>query len=138
MGKTGSYVHTIVHSGLSLSASTTYGTGRRHNLNLMEDQYPSGGPSFYGRIDNVIINMNTIAGGATTLTVRATSDLAGDKVIFGDTTATISTGVTTGTDGAVTIKFDALWGSSTDNLYLFWKTNAGTAVVDTITVNWQE
>jgi hypothetical protein len=138
MPKTGSFIHTIVHSGLSLNASTTYGTGRRHNLNLMEDTAPGATVPFSGRIDNVVIHTNTIAGGATSLTVRATSDAAGDNTIFGDTTATISTGVTTATEGCVTIKFDALWGSSTDNLYLFWKTNAGTAVVDTITVNWQE
>ena len=137
MAKVGSYTHTIVHSGLALNATTTYGTGRRHNLNLMQDVFPNGAP-FAGRIDNVIIHMNTIAGGATSLTVRLTDDLAGDDIIFGDTTATISTGVTTGTQGAVTVKFDALWGNTNDDLYLFWKTNAGTAVVDTITVNWME
>ena len=137
MAKVGSYIHSIVHSGLALNATNAYGTARRHNLNLMQDQYPNGA-AFGGRIDNVIIHMNTIAGGATSLTVRLTDDLAGDDIIFGDTTATISTGVTTGTQGAVTVKFDALWGNTNDDLFLFWKTNAGTAVVDTITVNWME
>ena len=138
MGKTGSYVHTITHSGLALAATNAYGTARRHNLNLMEDQYPAGGIGFSGRIDNVQVRMNTIAGGATTLTIRLTRDLAGDDIVFGDTTATISTGVTTATDGAITVKLDALHGNSTDNLYLFWKTNAGTANVDKIIINWQE
>ena len=137
MAKVGSYTHTIVHPSLSLNATTTYATGRRHNLNLMQDIFPNGAP-FGGRIDNVIIHMNTIAGGATSLTVRLTDDLGGDEIIFGDTTATISTGVTTATQGAVTIKFDALWANTDDDLYCFWKTNAGTAVVDTITVNWME
>ena len=39
---------------------------------------------------------------------------------------------------AITVKLDALHGNSTDNLYLFWKTNAGTANVDKIIINWQE
>lgn len=137
MGKTGSYVHTITHN-VSIAASNAYATARRHNLDLMSDQYPAGGIGFFGRIDNVQIRMNTIAGGATSLTVRLTRDLAGDDIVFGDTTATISNGVTTATDGAVTVKFDALYGNSDDNLYLFWKTNAGTATVDKIIVNWQE
>jgi hypothetical protein len=137
MPKVGSFTHTITHA-VNLSATTSYATARRHNLDLMSDTIPTGSVPFSGFIDSVTVHMNTIAGGATTLTLRLTSDLAGDNTIFGDTTATISTGVTTATDGAVTIKIGAIYGSSSDNLYLFWKTDAGTATVDTLIVNWSE
>ena len=136
MPKVGSFTHTITHA-VNLSATNSYATARRHNLDLMSDTIPTGSVPFSGFIDSITVHMNTIAG-ATTLTVRATSDLAGDNTIFGDTTATISTGVTTATDGSVTIKIGAIYGSSSDNLYLFWKTDAGTATVDTIIVNWSE
>lgn len=136
MPKVGSFTHTITHA-VNLSATTTYATARRHNLDLMSDTIPTGSVPFSGFIDSVTVHMNTIAG-ATTLTLRLTSDAAGDNTIFGDTTATISTGVTTATDGSVTIKIGAIYGSSSDSLYLFWKTDAGTATVDTLIVNWSE
>ena len=138
MAKVGSFIHTITHSGLALTANTTYGTGKRHNLNLQDDYTGFAPPRVNLRLGTINIHLNTIAGGATTVTMRCTRDLAGDDIVFGDTTATISTGVTTSTQGNVTYKIDSLYGHTDDNLYLFWKTDAGTAVVDTIVVNWEE
>ena len=137
MPKVGSFVHTITHD-VAIAATNAYSTTRRHNLDLTSDTNPGETIPFRGRLDSINIVLDTIAGGATTLTVRLTRDLAGDDIAFGDTTATISTGVTTATAGSVTIKFDALYGYSSDSLYLFWKTNVGTANVDKITVNWME
>lgn len=138
MAKVGSFIHTITHSGLALNATTTYGTGKRHNLDLMSDYSGFAQPLVNIRVGTINIHMNTIAGGAASITMRCTRDLAGDDIVFGDTTATISTGVTTATQGNVTYKIDSLYGNTNDNLYLFWKLDAGTAVVDTIVVNWEE
>jgi hypothetical protein len=139
MPKTGKFVHNAVHSGLSIAANTTYATARRHNLDLYSDYkgiLPA--PAYRGKLGSLFIRVNTIAGAATTLTMRLTSDASGDKVVFGDTTATISTGVTTATDGAVTFKIDSLWSADTDNLYCFWKLDAGTATVENIQITWEE
>lgn len=136
MPKVGSFTHTITHA-VNLAASNTYATARRHNLDLMSDTIPTGAVPFSGFIDSITVHMNTIAGAAS-LTIRCTSDAGGDQTIFGDTTATISTGVTTATDGSITVKVGAIYGSSSDSLFLFWKTDAGTATVDTIIVNWSE
>lgn len=138
MAKVGAFIHTITHAGLALNASTTYGTGRRHNLNLQEDYSGFAPPRLNIRLGTLNIRMNTIAGGAASVTMRLTRDLAGDDIVFGDTTATISTGVTTADSGNVTFKIDSLYGHTNDNLYCFWKTDAGTAVVDQLVINWEE
>ena len=137
MSKVGSYIHTITHSGLSLNATTTYGTGRRHNLDLQSDYTGNAPPRLNIRLGTLNIRFNTIVTAAS-VTMRLTRDLAGDDIVFGDTTATISTGVTTAASGNVTFKIDSLYGHTDDNLYCFWKLDAGTATVDQIVVNWEE
>lgn len=140
MPKTGRFVHIATHSGLALTANTTYGTGKRHNLQLMQDTtsiQASATPAFRGKLGTLTIRLNTVVTAAS-LTMRLTTDLAGDQVVFGDTTATISTGVTTANAGSVSFKIDSLWSSDTDNLYLFWKLDAGTAVVENIKITWEE
>jgi hypothetical protein len=137
MSKVGSYIHTITHS-VNLNATTTYGTGRRHNLDLQSDYTGFAPPRLNIRLGTLNIRFNTIAGGATSATMRLTRDLAGDDIVFGDTTATISTGVTTAASGNVTFKIDSLYGNTDDNLYCFWKLDAGTANVDQLVVNWEE
>lgn len=136
MSKVGSYIHTITHP-VSIAASSTYATARRHNLNLQEDYTGFAPPRLNIRLGTLNIRMNTIAGAAS-LTMRLTRDLAGDDVVFGDTTATISTGVTTAASGNVTFKIDSLYGHTDDNLYCFWKLDAGTATVDQLVINWEE
>jgi hypothetical protein len=137
MAKVGSFIHTITHAPLSLNATTAYGTGRRHNMNLQEDYTGNAPPRLNIRLGTLNIRLNTIVTAAS-VTMRLTRDLAGDDIAFGDTTATISTGVTTAASGNVTFKIDSLYGNTDDNLYCFWKLDAGTATVDQIVVNWEE
>ena len=81
------------------------------------------------------VQLDTIAGGATKLSVKLTRDAAGDEAVVGEVTATITTGVTTATDGNITVAIDFAYSfndvsnATNDTLYLFWKTDAGTAQV---------
>jgi hypothetical protein len=76
------------------------------------------------------LELAAIAGGATSITARLTQDAGGDDVIMPDTTATISVGITTATEGAVVFDIDApLWTTSGSTLYLHAKTNAGTVTL---------
>lgn len=81
-----------------------------------------------------IIQLSTIAGGAASTVVRITSDLAGDECLVPDTTATISAGVTTATKGTTVYKTDIVVPSSTNIVYVWVKVDAGTAVLDKVTV----
>ena len=136
MAKVGAFIHTITHE-VNLAATTTYATARRHNLDLQSDYAGFAPPRLNIRLGTLNIRMNTIVTAAS-VTMRLTRDAAGDDIVFGDTTATISTGVTTATDGNVTFKIDSLYGHTDDNLYCFWKLDAGTATVDQIVINWEE
>jgi len=83
------------------------------------------------------MSVDDIAGGVTAITVRICADGDGDVVLVGDTTASISTGITTATVGGVTIKLDIpihLLNSNT--VYVFWKTNivASTCQVRSVTI----
>jgi hypothetical protein len=92
-----------------------------------------------GRLSALYIHVNTIAAFATTITARLSLDAAGDQPWIGDTTATISPGITTATQGAVTFKIDIDFVRATnDILYCHFKTNAGTCIVDAITLTWEE
>lgn len=138
MGATGKYIHNSNHA-VNIAASSTYATARRHLIPLNQDiSTQLGTTGIRARLSGLYILVDTIAAGATTLTVRLTRDLAGDQVVIGDTTATISLGVTTGTSGGVTYKIDVDYTHTDANLYLFWKTDAGTCQVRTIELTWEE
>ena len=138
MGATGKYIHNSDHA-VNIAATTTYATARRHLIPLNQDiSTQLGTTGIRARLSGLYILVDTIAAGATTLTVRLTRDAAGDLVVIGDTTATISNGVTTATQGGVTYKIDVDYAHTDANIYLFWKTDAGTCNVRTIELTWEE
>ena len=132
MAKVGSFLSNSAHA-VDILANTTYAVGRRHALTQLGGKSSVVQRAYFLR--TLYVQVDTIAGGATTLTVRLTRDLAGDETVVGDVTATISTGVTTATEGNITVAIDFAYshndvsGVTDDTLYLFWKTDAGTAQV---------
>lgn len=138
MAASGKYIHGSTHTGLAINMTNGYVVGQRHQLPLYADSPGTIGNKGVGRLSALYIHVNTIAG-ATTITARLSLDTAGDQPWIGDSTATISTGITTAAQGAVTFKIDVDFVRSTnDNLYLHFKTNAGTCIVDAVTLTWEE
>jgi hypothetical protein len=119
MPAVGKFIHNSDHA-VNIACTDTYSTARRHLLNVMEDttlvikRY---------KLGTLFLHVDTIAGAPTGITVRLCRDAAGDQPVIGDTTATLSLGVTTATQGNVTIKIDSLYAHTDTNLYLFFKTN---------------
>jgi len=74
--------------------------------------------------------INTIAGGAATVTWFLAHDSAGDKPYTGAVTETILTGVTTATSGGFTSLLERTYkkpdSGTQGSLFLFAKTDAGT------------
>ena len=139
MAAVGKYIHASSHAGLSVNMTNAYVVGQRHQIPMWADSTSVVGNRGIGRLSALYIHVNTIAAGATTITARLSLDTAGDQPWIGDTTATISTGITTATQGAVTFKIDIDFVRQTnDNLYVHFKTNAGTCIVDSITLTWEE
>lgn len=126
------------------SIGTTYDKTKGHSYNLLANR-----PQFQqnvnwrGRLEGLNIQVNTIAGGAASLTMRICSDADGDVVLVPDTTATISTGITTATSGSVAFKVDVplqlpVGGPGAGTLYLFVKVDVGTVTMGSSQLSWSE
>ncbi len=122
--------------------TTAFGTARAHNLG---DNLPPFAvkPYWVGILDTVNIHVHAIAGGCTKLTVRVTSDAAGNESILPDTQATIDIGIGTATTGSVA--FSAGVGMTNTNptqtdalVYVWVKTDAGTCNLKESTIVWRE
>lgn len=143
MAAVGKYIHNSVHAGLTLGATNAYAAAARHNVELNADQNNVvGSTSASGRgvarLSALYVFVNTIVAPATQLTVRLTRDLAGDIPVIPDTTATITTGVTTATSGSCVYKIDVDYLHTDDNLYCWIKTNGGTCTVYRLELTWEE
>jgi hypothetical protein len=139
MGQVGTFIHSSQHFGLTLAVTSAYVAATRHPIGINQDISFLGANRAVAHLSAIYIHVNTIAGGCTSLTFRLSKDTAGDQPWISDTTATISTGVTTATEGAVTAKIDVDFVKSlNDILYLHAKTNAGTCTIDRIELVWRE
>jgi hypothetical protein len=146
MPKSGSFLHNSAHA-VNIAATTAYAVARSHALtNLGGGTGGLTGPQRSYFLRTLYVRLDTLAGlsASPTLTVRLTRDSGGDTTVVGDTTASISTGVTTGTVGDITIAIDFLYshndvsGVTEDTLYCFWKLDQGTANVRRVELTTQE
>jgi hypothetical protein len=146
MAKTGHFLHNSAHS-VNIGATTAYSSSpvRYHDITNLGT---AGGGilnrAYYLR--TLYVKLDTLAGlsATPTLTVRLTRDTAGNDTVVGDVTASISLGVTTATEGAVTIAIDFVYSHNSvsgvidNNLYLFWKLDQGTGNVRRIELTTEE
>jgi hypothetical protein len=140
MAATGKFIHASTHTGLTIALTNAYVAGAQRHLIPLNQDSPGvvGNKRGIARLQALYVHVNTIAAGATSLTVRLTRDAAGNQPWIGDTTATLSTGITTATQGAITVKMDVDYVHEDANLYVHFKTNAGTCTVDRVELTWEE
>lgn len=140
MAKTGKFIHNSAHTGLTIALTSAYVAGsQRHQLPLWADSTGvQGNTRGVARLSALWIKVDTIAAGATQITFRLTRDAAGNDTVIGDTTATLSTGITTATEGAITAKIDIDYTHTDANLWCHMRTNAGTCNVKQINLFWEE
>ena len=142
MAATGKFIHNSSHGGLNIACTNAYATARRHQIPINSPAIGTltipGLTAGRARLSMLYLHVDTIAGGATKLTVRLTRDTTGDQTIIGDAQATLSTGVTTATEGDVAFKIDVDYLHTDDVLYCFFKTDAGTCTVKKIELFWEE
>ena len=101
------------------------------------------GLQWVGILETINLHVHAIAGGCTKLTVRVTSDAAGNESVVPDTQATLATGVGTATTGSVAfsagVGMTNLNPTQTDtSVYVWVKTDAGTANLKESTLTWRE
>lgn len=146
MAKTGHFLHNSAHA-VNIAATNAYSASPARYHDITNLGTAGGGilnRAYYLR--TLYIKLDTLAGlsATPTLTVRLTRDTAGNDTVVGDVTASISLGVTTATEGAVTIAIDFVYshngtsGVIDNNLYLFWKLDQGTGNVRRIELTTEE
>lgn len=120
------------------SVGTSYDAAKVH-AHAMNTNSARNTETFIGWLQLLVVQVSNISS-ATTLTVRVCRDAAGDEMVVPDVTATISTGITTATDGSIAVSVDAPYVNHTnaDDLYVFFKTDAGTVTVDSTNFSWTE
>jgi hypothetical protein len=135
MAKVGHFYNNSAHT-VNIAATTAYDTARSHNLTGLGTSHAGVSNKGY-MLRTLYIKLDTLAGlsATPTLTVRLTRDAAGNDTVVGDVTASISLGVTTATEGAITIAIDFAYSHNDvsqtliNNLHCFWKLDQGTAQV---------
>lgn len=110
------------------SLSTTYATV---TSTITEVESPLSAAVLYG----VTIRLNTIVTAAS-LTISISSDAAGDVILVPATVCTIGTGVTTSSKGAAALRCEFPVQLAARTIYVSAKTDAGTAVADTVVVSY--
>lgn len=128
---------------VNIAATNAYAAARSH---LLSDLAGPNTQNVGYMLRTLYIKLDTLAGlsASPTLTIRLTRDAAGNDTVVGDVTASISLGVTTATEGAITIAIDFAYlhngvtGVLADSLYCFWKLDQGTANVRRIELTTQE
>lgn len=122
--------------------TTAYGTARAHDLGVGLPPFAVK-PYWLGILDTLTIHVHAIAGGCSKLTVRVTADALGNEAILPDTQATIDIGIGTATTGSVAYSAGAgltnVNPTQTDAIVYVWvKTDAGTANLKESTLVWRE
>lgn len=119
--------------GTGQALTNAYGTALQLGSVTTEgfNPFPTTGLVVGMFLDHIEIEVNTIAGGATSITGFLSWDAAGDRIAMPEVTGTLTVGKTTATSGGTFYAVDAELipppGEYTaGKLYLWLKTNAGT------------
>jgi hypothetical protein len=139
------FYHSSTDSTAVAAIGTTFDAAKKHTHDLYANApgYLTRNKSFLNRFESLLITVSGIAGGATTLTMRVCADAGGDVPVIPDTTATISTGITTATAGSVAFKMDTpiLQGGPSvgdGTFYIFFKVDVGSVAISSSVLTWSE
>lgn len=136
------FLHASQTTGTT-ALTSAYGTARAHDLTEGLPSFQAGAKRWVGLIEGVIIHVHAVSG-ASSVTVRVTADAAGDTCIIPDTQAQLSVGVTTATVATAVFSGNGtgltnLTPTQTDSVVYVWvKTDAGTANLKESTIVWRE
>lgn len=140
MAKTGNFYHQHKVSVERASIGTSYDKAKLHAHDMHEGGIAGvSGQRYRGKIEGIIVQLSAISG-AGRITIRASYDQDFDSMFLPDTEAVISTGLTTATDGSVAYRYELPIITEVDfsQIFICFKTDAGTVTVDSSTVIWSE
>lgn len=135
-----SFFHPSVVSG-NLSLTTAFAPAVHHAHDLRSNAIPGvQSQRFRERVEGVRVRLSAVSS-ATKITMRISLDAAGDDCVVPDVEATIATGLTTSTKGAVaySVKLPLYQSASGEvgKLYIHLKADSA-CTVDQTTITWTE
>ena len=135
MAKTGNFIHQVSSTTDVASVGTSYNAAKYSSVRLRT--VPTAAP-ISGILSGVFVKVKTIAGGAAKLSIQISTDQLGDNIIIPSSEADLSVGVTTATLGAAVYDLAIDYASTSDQIFVWYKTDAGTVTVDSVEVSWRE
>lgn len=120
------------------SVNANYATSKRHDHPLGRYEKGFNYNVAYGTFLALFIEVDNISG-AGSLYVKCCIDTAGDIATVGQTQVTIDKGISDNTIGTCQIKMDVPFycGQDTDNISVFFKTDAGTLNIVKSQITWR-
>jgi hypothetical protein len=137
MSKTGNFYHQVNDETDVAAVGTTFDATKLTSLSLNSALANSArvGKAFVGKIETIVIKVKTVAGGATSITMRGAF---ATTTVLPDTTATIAFDIGSTTAGVVAFYAGTVFNVQIDTLDIFCKTDSGTVTVDEVIVTWSE
>jgi len=136
--KVGNFYHRVVNTTAIPGVTNAYAAARRHTISL--GSYPAG-TTFIGKIEGIIVQCSAVGGNVDDLTIRITSDAAGNTVLIPDSTNTMDIGIGSATDKVASYQAGWVCGvTGIDTVYVWYKHEdaAQTAQIDSIVITWSE
>ena len=141
MGKSGHFIHRVVKSE-NTTFNTAYASDKRIDIRLNDIQDGSSTGTIKRKLTydgniNLIRLKGTITGGATCLTLKGYEDSTGNKLLLPPSSSNLETSID-GTEVACSFFVNVFHASTSDDIYLFCKTNTGEFTVNEVQVTWFE
>jgi hypothetical protein len=141
MGKTGHFIHRVVKTE-NTTFTTAYASDKRIDIRLNDIQDGSSTGTIKKRLTyegniNLIRLKGTVTGGATCLTLKGYEDQTGNKLLLPPSKSALETSID-GTEVACSFYVNVFHSSTSDDIYLFCKTNTGSFTVNEVQVTWFE
>lgn len=130
------YYHKVTDSTAIAAVGNSFATAKKHTIQL--GSFPDGS-AWTGKLGALTIQVSSIASSAAAVSFQMTTDSGGDITIASGSAGSLTTGITTATDGSVTYVLDFIQATPTnDTVYIFYKTDTGTVTIDSVTLTWEE
>jgi hypothetical protein len=93
--------------------------------------------SWWGTLKGLWVYGSSAHASTTAMSIMITQDALGDRVLVPSTASAITFGLSSTTSGAAVWAIDLPFKLSTENVYVFIKTDHGTINVDEIVLSWE-
>lgn len=141
MAKQGKFIHQGLWAGIQ-ALTTSYVASGASAINVPPNQSQFYNEVLTGKLSFWVIKGDTLAGAPppSSITAFITEDAAGDEIIIPETTMALTLGRSAAGTwmGAARLDVDVRLKAPTTDLFVWIKTDSGTATARQVQLNWEE